>query len=109
MGGSKGGSNPGSNSSPSSGTGNLDGNCRLNPTPRFPHQLSSNYQNENNKKKKKKNSQQVSKERVLEAYENFISEMKNKGYEGNIPEERFIELSTNRQTGVFDEKSILEA
>jgi hypothetical protein len=51
-----GGSSPGSNSAPSSGTGNLDGNCRSNPTPRFPHQLSSNYQNQNNKKKKKKNS-----------------------------------------------------
>ena len=53
-----GGSSPGSNPAPSSGTGNLDGNCPSNPTPRFPHQLSSNYQNQNNKKKK--NSTQVS-------------------------------------------------
>ena len=50
-----GGSSPGSNSAPSSGTGNLDGNCPSNPTPKFPHQLSSNYQNQNNKKKKKRN------------------------------------------------------
>ena len=50
-----GGSSPGSNSAPSSGTGT----CRSNPTPRFPHQLSSNYQNQNNKKKKKKNSIKV--------------------------------------------------
>jgi hypothetical protein len=104
-----GGSSPGSNSAPSSGTGNLDGNCRSNPTPRFPHQLSSNYQNQNNKKKKKKNSTQVSEERVIEAYQNFISEMNDKGYQGNISEDRFLELSTNPQTGVFDEKSIFEA
>ena len=102
-----GGSSPGSNSAPSSGTGNLDGNCRSNPTPRFPHQLSSNYQNQNNKKKKKKKYTQVSEERVIEAYQNFISE--NKGYQGNISEDRFLELSTNPQTGVFDEKSIFEA
>lgn len=104
-----GGSSPGSNSAPSSGTGNLDGNCRSNPTPRFPHQLSSNYQNQNNKKKKKKNSTQVSEERVIEAYQNFISEMNDKGYQGNISEDRFLELSTNPQTGGFDEKSIFEA
>ena len=103
-----GGSSPGSNSAPSSGTGNLDGNCPSNPTPRFPHQLSSNYQNQNNKKKKK-NSTQVSEERVIEAYQNFISEMNDKGYQANISEDRFLELSTNPQTGVFDEKSIFEA
>nr|QUS63749.1 hypothetical protein [Haslea silbo] len=102
-------SSPGSNSAPSSGTGNLDGNCRSNPTPRFPHQLSSNYQNQNNKKKKKKNSTQVSEERVIEAYQNFISEINDKGYQGNISEDRFLELSTNPQTGLFDEKSIFEA
>ena len=103
-----GGSSPGSNSAPSSGTGNLDGNCSSNPTPRFPHQLSSNYQNQNNKKKKK-NSTQVSEERVIETYQNFISEMNDKGYQANISEDRFLELSTNPQTGVFDEKSIFEA
>lgn len=103
-----GGSSPGSNSAPSSGTGNLDGNCRSNPTPSFPHQLSSNYQNQNNKKKKKKNSRQVSKERVIEAYQNFISEMNDKGYQGNISEDRFLELCTNPQTNLFDEKSIFE-
>ena len=46
-----GGSSPGSNSA--SNSGNLDGNCQSNRTPKFPHQLSSNYQNQNNKKKKK--------------------------------------------------------
>ena len=105
-----GGSNPGSNSAPSSGTGNLDGNCRSNRTPRFPHRFSSNYQNQNNKnKKKKKNSTQVSEKRVIEAYQNFISEMNDKGYQANISEDRFLELSTNTQTGKFDEKSIFEA
>lgn len=99
--------NLGYNLAPSSGTGNLDGDCRSNPTPRFPHQLSSNYQNKNNKKKKK-NSTQVSEERVIETYQNFISEMNDKGYQGNISEDRFLELSTNPQTGVFGEKSIFE-
>ena len=102
-----GGSSPGSNSAPSSGTGNLAGNCPSNLTPRFPHQLSSNYQNQNNKKKK--NSTQVSEERVIEAYQNFILEMNDKGYQANISEDRFLKLSTNPQTGVFDEKSIFEA
>ena len=69
--------------------------------------MSSNDQN--NKKKKKKNSTQVSEERVIEAYQNFISEMDNKGYQGNISEDRFLELSINPQTGVFDEKSIFKA
>ena len=85
-----GGSNPGSN-----------------PTPRFPHRLSSNYQNQNNKKKKK-NPTQVSEERVIEAYQDFMSKMKKKGYEVNISEDRFLELSTNPQTGQYDEKSIFE-
>ena len=102
-----GGSSPGSNSAPSSGTGNLAGNCPSNLTPRFPHQLSSNYQNQNNKKKK--NSTQVSEERVIEAYQNFILEMNDKGYQANISEDRFLKLSTNPQTGVFDEKSNFEA
>eukprot|EP00980_Cylindrotheca_fusiformis_P030299 scaffold24649_cov2193-Cylindrotheca_fusiformis.AAC.3 len=35
--------------------------------------------------------------------------MNDKGYQGNISEDRFLELSTNPQTGVFDEKSIFEA
>lgn len=72
--------------------------------------MSSNDQNQNNKKKKKKkNSTQVSKERVIEAYQNFISEMNDKDYQGNISEDRFLELSTNPQTGEFDEKSIFKA
>ena len=40
-----------------------------------------------------------------------MSKMKKKGYEGNIgniSEDRFIKLSTNPQTGKFDEKSIFE-
>ena len=37
-----------------------------------------------------------------------MSKMKKKGYEVNIAEDRFIELSTNPQTGKFDEKSIFE-
>ena len=95
--------------SPSSG--NLDGNCPSNPTSRFPHQLFSNYQNQNNKKKnkKKKNFTQVNEERVIEAYQNFISEMNDKAYQANISENRFMELSTNPQTDRFDEKSIFEA
>lgn len=102
-----GGSSLGSNSAPSFGTRNLDGNFRSNLTPKFPHQLFFNYQNQDNKKKKKKNSTQVSEERVIEAYQNFISEIT--GYQGNISEDRFLELSTNPQTGVFDEKLIFEA
>ena len=70
--------------------------------------LSSNYQNQHNKKKKK-NSTQVSEERVIEAYQNFILEMNDKGYQANISEDRFLKLSTNPQTGVFDEKSNFEA
>ena len=34
--------------------------------------------------------------------------MKKKGYEVNISEDRFLELSTNPQTGQYDEKSIFE-
>ena len=37
-----------------------------------------------------------------------MSKMKKKGYEVNISEDRFIELSTNPQTGKFDDKSIFE-
>ena len=57
--GMEGGSNPGNGSggsSPAPSSKNLDGNCRSNPTPRFPHQLFSNNQNKN---KKKKNNVQV--------------------------------------------------
>jgi hypothetical protein len=50
---------------------------------------------QNQKKKKKKNSQQVSEQKVIERYQNFISEMNDKGYEVNISEDRFIELSKN--------------
>ena len=61
------------------------------------------------KKKKKKNFREVSKERVIEAYQNFMSKMKEKGYEVDISEDRFVELSTNQQTGKPDEKSLFEA
>lgn len=60
------------------------------------------------KKKKKKNSRHVSKEQVIQRYQDFMSKMKKKGYEVNISEDRFIQLSTNPQTGKFDEKSIFE-
>ena len=65
--------------------------------------------NQNQKKnKKKKISQQVSKQKVIEAYQNFISEINYRGYEVNICEDRFIGLSKNPQTGKFDKKSIFE-
>ena len=67
-----------------------------------------NYFNQPQKKKKKKNSRHVSKEQVIQAYQDFMSKMKKKGYKVNIAEDRFIELSTNPQTGKFDEKSIFE-
>ena len=67
-----------------------------------------NYFNQAQKKKKKKNSRQVSKKRVIEVYQDFMSKMKKKGYEVNISEDRFLELSTNPQTGQYDEKSIFE-
>jgi len=67
-----------------------------------------NYFNQAQKNKKKKNSRQVNKKRVIEAYQDFMSKMKKKGYEVNISEDRFLELSTNPQTGQYDEKSIFE-
>ena len=60
------------------------------------------------KKKKKKSSSEVSKERAIEAYNEFLSKMKKKGYEINVSVARFLELCTNPQTGTFDEKSIFE-
>jgi hypothetical protein len=56
-----GGSNPGNGSGGSSSapsSGNLDGNCPSNPTPKFPYQLSPNNRNQN-KNKNKKNSIEV--------------------------------------------------
>jgi hypothetical protein len=80
--------------------------------PRFNTKSSDQCQNPNYfnqaQKKKKKNSRQVSKKRVIEVYQDFMSKMKKKGYEVNISEDRFLELSTNPQTGKFDEKSIFE-
>jgi hypothetical protein len=58
------------------------------------------YYHQSNKEKKKKNSQQVSEKRVIERYQNFISQMSD-----NISEDRFLELSR----GEFDEKSIFKA
>lgn len=72
---------------------------------KLPNQCQNpNYFNQ----KKKKNSRHVNKERVIQAYQNFMSKMKKKSYELSISEDRFIELSTNPQTGKFDEKSIFE-
>ena len=51
-----GGFSPGSNSAPNSG--NLDGNCPSNPTPKFPYQFFPNNRSQN-KKKNKKNSIEV--------------------------------------------------
>jgi len=42
-------------------------------------------------------------------YENFMQEISKKGYELECSQERFNELSTNTQTGSFDEKSLIEA
>jgi hypothetical protein len=42
-------------------------------------------------------------------YGNFIQEISEKGYELECSQERFNELSTNPQTGSFDEKSLIEA
>lgn len=70
-----------------------------------------NYVNQTQKKKRKKKeySHYVSKETVIQAYQAFMLKMKKKGYEVNISEDRFIELSKNTQTGKFDEKSIFDA
>lgn len=64
--------------------------------------------NQPKKKTQKKNSDQASKEEVVEAYKDFMSKMRKKGYKIHISENRFLELSTNPQTGDFDEKSIFE-
>ena len=73
--------------------------------PRFNKKSSDQCQNPNyfnQAQKKKKNSHQISKKRVVEAYQYFMSKMKKKGYEVNIPEDRFLELSTNPQSGQYD-------
>ena len=61
------------------------------------------------KPKKKKKSRQVSKERVTQAYENFMLKMSRKGYKVDVPLDRFLKLAINPQTGQFEEKSIFEA
>lgn len=70
------------------------------------------YHNLNNKKhlkkKKNRNYATVSQETVLAAYQNFMSNMRNKGYEINIYEARFLALATNPQTVEFDSKSLFE-
>ena len=66
-------------------------------------------QSKKTKKRKRKNSRAVSRTRVNEAYQDFISEMNKKGYKVNISEDRFAELSVNPQTREFDEQSISEA
>lgn len=48
-------------------------------------------------------------EKVLESYKNFTINMKEKGSNTEqISEKRFLKLSTNPQTGHFDEKSLAE-
>jgi len=91
---------PGDDSNPNNPSFNTESSNQCQ-DPRYSHQSRK-------KKKKKKNSQQVSEERLIEAYQNFISEMNDKGYEVNISEDRFLELSRNPQTDKFDEKSIFE-
>ena len=54
----------------------------------------------------KKDSAQVNKKRVIEAYQNFISEINDRTCQVNISEDRFVQLSKNPQTGKFDEKLI---
>jgi hypothetical protein len=46
---------------------------------------------------------------MKEEYGNFIQKMSKKGYKLECTQERFNELSTNPQTGSFDEKSLIEA
>ena len=53
--------------------------------------------------------QGIIKEKVLESYKTFMTDMKEKGYNiEQISEERFLKLCTNPQTGHFDDKSVLE-
>ena len=105
----------GATGSNGSGSGSPGPGDDSNPNnPRFNTKSSDQCQNPNyfsqaqKQKKRKKNSRQVNKKRVIEAYQDFMSKMKKKGYEVNISEDRFLELSTNPQTGQYDEKSIFE-
>ena len=104
----------GATGSGGSGSGNGSGNPGDDSNQNNPRFKSSDqcqnpdYFNQGQKKKNKKNSRQVSKKKVIEAYQDFMSKMKKKGYEVNISEDRFLKLSTNPQTGKFDEKSIFE-
>ena len=59
-------------------------------------------------KKRSKNHNSVSKERVLEAYDEFIKKMKDKNLSHKVSKERFCDLCINSQTRCFDEKSIFE-
>ena len=45
---------------------------------------------------------------VINAYHDFMSKMKKKGYLSNISQDRFLKLSVNPQTGTFDGKSVFE-
>ena len=105
----------GATGSNGSGSGSPGPGDDSNPNnPHFNTKSSDQCQNPNyfsqaqKQKKRKKNSRQVNKKRVIEAYQDFMSKMKKKGYEVNISEDRFLELSTNPQTGQYDEKSIFE-
>ena len=65
--------------------------------------------NARKKSKKSKNHNSVSKERVLEAYDEFVKKIKDKNLLYGVSKERFCDLCINLQTGCFDEKSIFEA
>lgn len=95
----------GSNANPASGSEIDNGSCPSKRSPKFPYQLSPKQKNT---KKKKNNSQHVNEHKVVEAYQNFIKEMNEKGYDIDISEERFLELCRNPQTNKFDKKSIFE-
>ena len=86
------------------GSGNGSGNAGDNSNPKNPHfnkKSPDQCQNPNysSQAQRKKKSRQVNKNRVIKAYQDFMSKMKKKGYETNISEDRFLELSTNPQTG----------
>ena len=93
-----------------SGSGSSQFRDETSKNPRKKHFSNSKQcYNPNSSKKKKKKSRQVTEKRLIQAYQDFVSNMKKKGYEIHFSEDRFRELSTNPQSNVCDEKSIYEA
>ena len=86
--------NPGSNSNPKNRRSESPDQC-----------LNREYY----KKKKKKRSDEISKERVLEIYEDFLSRMGDKGYKINVSEDRFLELARDPHRGTYTNNSVFEA